>query len=138
MVLRMASWGRFRVPVALAPMDPHINGHQNSLLRQRLKDVVPPAWARQVVVVAEAGCAAHETLRLITAQKYPSVFAMPRTRKFTQGTHLRDLVQHLPKSCDYRRARHTPDGRRRDDGVLTRRATLHTLGDVTIVLSKKR
>ena len=63
---------------------------------------------------------------------------MPRTRKFTNGKHLRDLVQHLPKSYYYRRASHKPNGRRRDYWVFTRRATLHNLGDVTIVLSKKR
>jgi Transposase DDE domain len=47
-------------------------------------------------------------------------------------------VQHLPKSCSYRRASHKPDGRRQDYWVFTRRATLQKLGDVTIVLSKKR
>jgi hypothetical protein len=138
MVLLIVSWGRYRVPVALATIDPHIKGHQNILFRQMLKDFVPPAWTRQVVVVADAGFAANETLRLITEHKYTYVFAMPRTRKFTNGKHLRDLVQHLPKSCYYRRASHTPDGRRRDYWVFTRRATLHKLGDVTIVLSKKR
>lgn len=138
MVLLIASWGRFRVPVALATLDPQIQGHQNLLFRQRLKDFVPPAWTRQVVVGADAGFAANETLRLITAQQYTYVFAMPRTRKFTHGKHLRDLVQHLPKSCYYRRASHKPDGRRQDYWVFTRRATLHKLGDVTIVLSKKR
>ena len=66
------------------------------------------------------------------------VFAMPRTRKCTHGKHLRDLVQHLPKSCSYRRASHKPDGRRRAYWVFLRRATLHNLGDVTMVLSKKR
>src|SRR5262245_62564969 len=63
---------------------------------------------------------------------------MPRTRKFTNGKHLRDLVQHLPKTCYSRRASTKPDGRRRDYWVFTRRATLHNLGDVTMVLSKKR
>jgi hypothetical protein len=48
------------------------------------------------------------------------------------------LGQHLPKRCDHRRTGHKPDGRRRDYGVFTRRATLHNLGDVTLVLSKKR
>jgi len=138
MVLLIARWGRFRVPVALATIDPHIKGHQNILFRQMLKDFVPPAWTRQVVVVADAGFAANETLRLITEQQYTYVFAMPRTRKFTNGKYLRDLVQHLPKSCYYRRASHKPDGRRQDYWVFTRRATLHKLGDVTIVLSKKR
>jgi len=99
MVLLIASWGRFRVPVALATIDPHSKGHQNILFRQMLKDFVPPAWTRQVVVVADAGFAANETLRLITEQKYTYVFARPRTRTFTHGKDLRDLVHHLPKSC---------------------------------------
>ena len=137
-VLLMASWEHRRVPIALGLIDPKIRGHQNIVFRQMLKDFVPPAWVQQVVVVADAGFAATETLRLITKQKYAYVFAMPRTRKFTNGKHLRDLVQHLPKSCYARRASHTPDGRRRDYWVFTRRATLHKLGDVTMVLSKKR
>ena len=33
-----------------------------------LKDFVPPAWVRQVVVVADAGFAANATLRLIAAK----------------------------------------------------------------------
>ena len=137
-VLLIASWGRFRVPVALAMIDPAIKGHQNILFRQMLKDFVPPAWVRQVVVVADAGFAANATLHAITDQHYMYVFAMPRTRKFTNGKHLRDLVQHLPKSCYYRRASAQPDGRRQDYWVFMRHATLHKLGDVTIVLSKKR
>src|SRR5438105_12895478 len=54
---------------------------------------------------------------------YTYVFAMPRTRKFTNGKHLRDLVQHLPKSCYHRRASHKPDRRRRDYWVFLRRPT---------------
>jgi DDE family transposase len=138
MVLLMASWEHVRVPIALGLIDPKIRGHQNILFRQMLRDFVPPGWVRQIIVVADAGFAANETLRLIAKQHYAYVFAMPRTRKFTNGKHLRDLVQHLPKSCYHRRASTKPDGRRRDYWVFTRRATLHKLGDVTIVLSKKR
>ncbi len=138
LVLLIARWDRCRVPVALGLIDPQRRGHQNILFRQMLKDFVPPAWVQQVVIVADAGFAANETLRLITQHKYAYVFAMPRTRKFTNGKHLRDLVYHLPKSCYARRASHKPDGRRRDYWVFLRHATLHNLGDVTIVLSKKR
>ena len=137
-VLLIASWEHVRVPVALALIDPTCRGHQNILFRQMLRDFVPPTWARHIVVVADAGFAANATLRLITERHYTYVFAVPRTRKFTNGKHLRDLVQHLPKSCYSRRASHKPDGRRRDYWVFLRRATLHNLGDVTIVLSKKR
>jgi hypothetical protein len=138
MVVLIARWDRLRGPVALGLIDPKRRGHQNLLLRQMLQDCVLPAWVRQVVVVADAGCAANETLRQITAQTNPYVFAMPRTRKCTNGQYLRDLVQHLPKSCNARRASHTPDGRRRDSWGFTRCATLHKLGAVTIVRSKKR
>src|SRR6266851_4371794 len=93
-VLRIARWERFRVPVALALLDPPCRGHQHILLRQMLQDFVPPAWVQQVVVVADAGFAAHATLRLITEKRSPSVFAMPRPRKLTHGTQLRDLVPH--------------------------------------------
>jgi hypothetical protein len=137
-LLLIASWGRVRVPVALALIDPKIKGHQNLLFREILKDFVPPSWARHVVVIADAGFAANATMRLITDKHYGYVFAMPRTRKFTNGKHLRDLVQHLPKSCYYRRASAKPDGRRQDYWVFVRHATLHKLGDVTMVLSKKR
>ena len=41
-----------------------------------------------------------------------------RTRKFTNGNHLRDMVQHLPKRFYYRRASYKPDGRRKDYWVL--------------------
>ena len=48
------------------------------------------------------------------------------------------MVQHLPKRFYYRRASYKPDGRRKDYWVFARRATLHNLGDVTIVLKKRR
>lgn len=47
-------------------------------------------------------------------------------------------MRYLPKSCYHRRAIHKPDGRRCDYWVFQKRVTLHNLGDVTMVLSKKR
>lgn len=75
-VLLIASWDRVRVPVALGLIDPQCRGHQNILFRQMLEAFVPPAWVRQVVVIADAGFAANETLRLITKKRYRYVFAI--------------------------------------------------------------
>jgi hypothetical protein len=47
-------------------------------------------------------------------------------------------MRYLPKNSYRRRAIHKPDGRRCDYWVFEKRATLHNLGDVTMVLSKKR
>lgn len=138
MVVLIASWDSFRLPVAVAPIDPKRNGHQTILFRQMLKDFVPPVGVREIIVVADAGYAANPTLKLIHDLHWTYVFAMPRTRKFTNGKHVRDMVQHLPKVPYRRRATYKPDGRRQDYWVFMRQAKRHQLGDVTIVLSKKR
>ena len=138
MVLLVASWAHFRVPVAIAVIDPHRQGQQNILFRRMLREFVPPAWAHRVVVEADAGFAATKTFRLIERLGYGYVCAVARTRKFTDGRYLRDLVQHLPKSSYHRIKTSKPDGRRRDYWVYECRRSLHDLGDVTIILSKQR
>ena len=138
MVLLIASWSHFRVPVAMAVVDPQRKGHANILLRQMLRRFVPRRWARQMIVEADAGFAATRTFHAIEQKGYGYVFAVSRTRKFSDGRHLRDLVQHLPKVA-YRRLKTTkPDGRRCDYWVYACRKSLHGIGDVTLGLSKKR
>ena len=103
-----------------------------------LRDFEAPSWVREIVVLGDAGYPATETLKLIEELGWHYVFAIPRNRKFTNGKYVRDLVQHLPKSRYRRRATIKPDGRRQDYWVYLRHAELNELGDVTIVLSKKR
>lgn len=138
MVVLVASWDCFRIPIAIATIAPERKGHQNLLFRQMLRAFEPPAWLREVVVVADAGYPANATLQLITDLQWTYVFAMPRTRKFTNGKYVRDFVQYLPKSLYRRRATYKPDGKRQDYWVFMRQAALPQLGDVTIVLAKKR
>lgn len=138
MVVLVASWDCFRIPIAIATIAPERKGHQNILFRQMLRAFEPPAWLREVVVVADAGYPANATLQLITDLQWTYVFAMPRTRKFTNGKYVRDFVQYLPKSLYRRRATYKPDGKRQDYWVFMRQAALPQLGDVTIVLAKKR
>jgi len=138
MVLLIASWDHFRIPLALCVVDPQRKGHANILFRQMIRRFVPPAWARQVIVEADAGFAATKTFHLLERLGYGYVFAVARTRKFMDGKHLRDLVQHLPKA-QYRRIKTAkPGGRRRDYWVYACRKSLYGIGDVTIVLSKQR
>jgi Transposase DDE domain len=138
MVVLVASWNGFRIPIQMATIDPERKGHQNILFRQMLRDFEAPSWVREIVVLGDAGYPANDTLKLIAELGWTYVFAMPRTRKFTNGKYVRDMVQHLPKSLYRRRATSKPDGRRQDYWVYMRQAELYQLGDVTIVLSKKR
>lgn len=54
-VLLIAHWGGFRIPVAARVINPAIKGHQNILARQMLRDLTLPIWSQAVIVEADAG-----------------------------------------------------------------------------------
>jgi hypothetical protein len=137
-LLLIAQWGRLRVPVSCDVLDPKRKRQQNILFRKMLRRFRPPAWCRRVVVVADAGFASKSNLRLIQRLEWGFVFAFARSWKLEDGTHLRDLATYLPKIRYRRIASYTPDQRRRDYWVFVRSARLKTVGDVTVILSKRR
>ena len=137
-LLLVAQWGQFRVPLAVRVLNPNIKGHQNILVRELLTQYVPPVWCQRVVVEADAGFAAKATLQHIAALSYFYVFALPRTWKTADGRHLRDIARHTNKRCYHRIASYQPDGRRRDYWTVREAIKLTALGDVTLVLSKRR
>ena len=67
-VLLIARGEQVRVPIALGLIEPTCRGHQNILFRQMLKAFGPPTSVQHVGVVADAGFAANETLRLLAKQ----------------------------------------------------------------------
>jgi hypothetical protein len=138
LVLQLASWGRYRVPVRMGLVDPKHPGHPNLLFRHMLRNFLPPKWAEQVVVLADAGFAANLTFWLLAQKHYGYVFAVSRSRKMTTGQHLSDCARHLPNSRYHRLASCKPDGRHIDYWVYSRPASLHHLGDVTLIFSKQR
>jgi hypothetical protein len=137
-LLLVAHWGRLRIPVGAVVLDPKRRGQQNIQLRQFLRQFQPPAWCRRVIVLADAGFASKANLQVIQGRGWSYVVCLPRSWKLADGTHLRDLARHLPKSRYHRVASSTPDQQRRDYWVFMRRAELRLLGDVTVLLSKKR
>src|SRR3954467_1198451 len=137
-LLVLAHWGRLRIPIGAVVLDPKRKSQQNIPWRRLLRQFQPPAWCQRVLVIADAGFASKANLRAIQRRGWCYVTCLPRSWKLSDGTHLRDLARHLPKSRYHRVASHTPDRRRRDYWVYLRRAELKLLGDVTVLLSKKR
>jgi hypothetical protein len=137
-VLVIVQGGRVRVPVRAAVVDPKITGQQNILFRQRLEQFVPPAWVQEVIVEADAAFAAKATLKLITEQGWLYVFGLARTWKLEDGTHLRTLARHTTHACYQRYVAHKPAGGRKCYWVYRRTARVRHLGQVTILLSKRR
>ena len=77
-------------------------------------------------------------LQLIQQRRFFFVMSIARTCKFADGHSLKNWVIYLPK-CHYKKAWFPqPDGRRRVYWVFSKCQCLRHLGDVTLVLSKKR
>jgi Transposase DDE domain len=112
---------------------------ENRRFRWMLVRFRRPSWAEIVVVVADAAFASKANVQLIHRRGYFFVMAFARTWCFEDGRRLKDLATHLPKH-HYRRCWVPLEeaGRRRTYWTFTKRACLRHIGDVTIVLSKKR
>ena len=138
LLLVLAHWGRVRIPVGAVVLDPKRKRQQNIQLRHILREFQLPPWCQKVIVVADAGFASKDNLRAVQRRGWFYVFCLPRTWKLADGTHLRDLARYLPKGRYHRVASYTPDRHRKDYWVYRRCARLTLLGDVTVLLSKKR
>ena len=142
-VILLAQWDVYRVPLAFRLVKPKgSQGYQseNALFREMLQDVVLPAWCKKVVVVADAAYPSRANLQAIQARGWFFVMAFPRTWKLANGQYLRDIVTHLPLQ-HYRQVRVplvVPSTRRRVFWTFAKRAELRQVGDVTIVLSRRR
>ena len=142
-VILLAQWDVYRIPLAFRLVKPKGSpGYQseNALFREMLQDVVLPAWCKQVVVVADAAYPSRANLQAIQARGWYFVIAFPRTWKLANGQHLRDLVTHLPLH-HYRQVRVplvVPSACRRVFWTFAKRAELRQVGDVTVVLSRRR
>jgi Transposase DDE domain len=142
-VLLSAQWDVYRVPLAFRLVKPKgSKGYQseNVLFRQLLQAVVLPAWCKKVVGVADAAYPSRANLQAIEARGWFFVRAFPRTWKLANGSHLRDLVTHLPR-YHYRQVRVplvVPRTQRRVFWTFAKRAERRQVGDVTVVLRRRR
>jgi hypothetical protein len=142
-VILIAQWDVSRIPLAFRVVKPKgSKGYQseNALFREMLQEVILPAWCKKVVVVADAAYPSRANLQAIQARHWFFVIAFPRTWKLTNGQHLRDVVTHLPIH-HYRKVCLSllgPRARRRVFWTFAKRAQLRQVGDVTVVLSRRR
>jgi len=142
-VVLLAQWEVYRMPLAFRLVRRKGTlGYQSEqvLFRQMLQELVLPRWCSQVIVVADAAYASRENLRAIQARHWWLVIAFPRSWQFTDGHSLRDLVAHLPHVY-YRQVRLPLVGSRaryRGFWTFAKPTVLREVGDVTVVLSKRR
>ncbi len=148
-VVLMVAWDVYRIPVDFRMVLPKTHPdykNENQLFREMLENFNPPSWVRTVIVLADAGFASKENLKLIQKRNksdhkrlWGFVFSMARTWKMQNGKSLKNLVKHTPSSY-YKRTwipRFPENGARKTFWTFTKSACLRHIGDVTIVISKK-
>jgi hypothetical protein len=108
--------------------------------QQALSHPAPRVCAarQQVIVEADAAFAAKATLQSIQQRGWDYVFGLARPWKLNDGTSLPHLAKYTPKACYHRVAAYNPGRRRQDYGVFRRSACVRYLGDVTLIMSKRR
>jgi Transposase DDE domain len=142
-VLVIAQWDVYRVPLAVRLIRPKASPDYQSeqvLVREMFSHIILPAWCKQVGVVADAAYPSRANLQAIQARGWFFVIAFPRTWKLANGQHLRDLVTHLPVHhyCQIRVPLVASTTRRRVFWTFAKQARLAHVGDVTVVLSRRR
>ena len=142
-VIVIAQWDVYRIPLGfrlVKPKESQDYQSENALVREMRGEVILPAWCKQVVVVADAAYPSRANRQAIQARGWFFVIAFPRTWKLANDQHLRDVVTHLPIPL-YRQVRVplvVPTARRRVFWTFAKQARLAYVGDVTVVLSRRR
>ena len=142
-VIMIAQWDVYRIPLAFRLVKPKAHPDyqsENTLVREMFAEVILPVWCKHVVVVADAAYPSRANLHAIQARGWFFVIAFPRTWKLANGQYLRDVVTHLP-IYHYRQVRVplvVPTARRRVFWTFAKSAQLAHVGDVTVVLSRRR
>ena len=140
-VVLMLDWGPYRLPIDMEIVRPkgQPDHHSpNALFRQMLRRFQPPLWAQRVIVLADAEFPSKETLKLIQERKFFFVMSLARTWKFEDGHSRKDLVTHMRKDCFTKTWFINSQARRRVYWAYLKTTRLRHIGDVTVVLSKKR
>ncbi len=152
-VVLMAAWDGYRIPVDFALVLPKAHPDyqkENKLFRDMLDRFTQrvPAWAKTVIVIGDSAYASKENLKHINKLrkenyhniKWGYVMALPKTWNLAHGKKLKDLAKHTPRVYFHRTdvPPLTTSRSRRTFYVFQKSTTLEHLGDVTVVLSRKR
>jgi hypothetical protein len=148
--LLIVNWDSYRFPVAfrlIRPKNHPAYQTENALLREMVGRFVPPPWAKRVIVVGDAAYGSQDNSKMVMqrdtddpARRWGFVFAMARTWKTVEDKAIKDLVTHLPRTY-YQRVRvpRLPGTQGcKTFWVYSTRLCLRHVGDVTVVLSKRR
>jgi hypothetical protein len=148
--LLVACWDVYRIPIGFRIILPKIHpeyAKENELFREMISSFEPPLWAKTVIVLGDAAYASKENIIAVQnknkadrLRSWYFLFSIARTWKTTENKSIKNLVTHIPRG--YFKRTWTPSltegGKRKVFFTYMKKVNLRHIGDVTLVLSKKR
>jgi hypothetical protein len=148
-VLMALCWDVYRIPVGfriVLPKDHPDYQKENALFREMVDQFIPPAWAKVIIVVGDAGFGCKDNMKMVQKRnrsdadrEWYFVFAIARTWKKEDGKSIKDMVNYLPRNL-YKRTWIAPlnkEGKRKTFWIFGKIVCLRHVGEVTVVMSKK-
>jgi Transposase DDE domain len=147
--LLIVNWDVYRFPVAfrlIRPKSHPADQSEHALFREMVGRLVPPPWAKQVVVEGDAAYGSQDNIKMVmkrdaddSARRWGFVCAIARTWKTVEDKAIKDLVTHLPRKYSQRvRVPRLPGAQGcKTFWVYSTRLCLRHIGDVTVILSKR-
>lgn len=155
-VILVAQWGNYRFPIDFRLVTPKEHpGHKtpNELFVEMFENFTPPQWTKTMIVLADSEYASKKSLQAIIRRNGQSeetgvhcyfVMSFARTWKLdgekTIGGNtkkLKDVVEYLPRFRYNKTWIPEIHGHRKVYWMYSRKIRLDTVGEVTMVISKK-
>lgn len=145
----LISWNNYRIPYDFRIILPKKHAeykNENQLFREMLDEFKPPEWSKKVIVLGDAGYCSKENLQKVlclnakdSCRNWFFVFSIARTWKTTDNKSIKNLATYLPKN-KYKKTwlLSSYSKKRKIFWLYSKKICLRHVGDVTIVLSKKR
>lgn len=141
MVFFMLQWDNYRVIIdfeIVRPKEDPDYKSENEVARTMLARFQAPKGAKEVIVLADAAFGSKKMFTQIKLKGFYFVFCLAKTWCFNDGKKVKDFASHVRHDLYKKTWFPIGNGRRKMYWTYTKRARLRNLGDVTIVLSKKR
>lgn len=149
-VVLMLSWDVYRIPAdfrIILPKKHRDYKKENELFREMLQNFRPPEWTHGVIVMGDCAYASKDNMKMIQQKdksdrrrSWRFVFAIAKTWKTKDGQFAKNIAWHTPHKYFKRTwIPALPEGNgRKTFYVFRKNVCLRHIGEVTLVLSRKR
>lgn len=150
-LVALLHWGNYRIPLGFRLIETKKSKDykkEGILFQEMMTSFEIPSFVKTLKILADSGFASKNNFKFLNdlSKEYKErgikliyIFALPRSWKFENGKHVRDLINHLP-SFYYQKEKVislSNTFKKKAYWVYKKQDSLNEIGQVTLILSKK-